>query len=32
MSVIDGLEMPVVWALSIVDPIFNGNGDIRNCS
>ena len=24
--------MPVEWALSIVVPIFNGNGDIRNCS
>ena len=24
--------MPVEWALSIVDTIFKGNGDIRNCS
>ena len=24
--------MPVEWALNIVVPIFNGKGDIRNCS
>ena len=24
--------MPVEWTLSIVDPIFKGMGDIRNCS
>ena len=23
--------MPVEWALSIVVPLFNGKGDIRNC-
>ena len=28
----DGLRMPVELALSIVVPIFKGNGDIRNCS
>ena len=26
------IRMPVEWALSIVVPITNGNGDIRNCS
>ena len=30
--VLDGFGMPAEWALSIVDPIFNGTGDIRNCS
>ena len=24
--------MSVKWSLSIVDPIFNGKGEIRNCS
>ena len=24
--------MPVEWALGIMVPIFNGKGDIRNCS
>ena len=31
-KVLDGFGMPAEWALSIVVPIFNGNGDIRNCS
>ena len=31
-KVLNGFEMPVEWALSIVVPIFKGNGDIRNCS
>ena len=30
-KVLDGLGMPAEWALSIVVPIFNGKGDIRNC-
>ena len=32
VRVIDGFGMPVEWALSIVVPIFNGKGNIRNCS
>ena len=28
----DGCGMPVEWALMIAVPIFQGNGDIRNCS
>ena len=28
----DGLAMPGEWALSIMVPIFKGEGDIRNCS
>ena len=28
----DGLGMPTEWAISIVDSIFKGKGDIRNCS
>ena len=31
-KVLDGFGMPVEWALSIVVQIFNGKGDIRNCS
>ena len=31
-KVLDGFEMPVEWALSIVVPIFMGKGDIRNYS
>ena len=31
-KVLDGFGMPAKWALSIVVPIFKGNGDIRNCS
>ena len=31
-AVLDGFGMPVELALSIVVPIFNGKGDIRNCS
>ena len=30
--VLDGFLMPVEWALSIVVPIFKGQGDIRNFS
>ena len=30
--VLDGLGMPVEWALSIVVTIFMGKGDIRNIS
>ena len=30
--VLDGFGMPVEWALRIVVSIFNGRGDIRNCS
>ena len=32
VRVLDGLEMPVEWALSIMVPIFKGKGDITNCS
>ena len=32
MSVLDGFGMPAEWSLSIVVPIFKGNGVIRNCS
>ena len=31
-KVLDGFGMPAEWALSIVDPIFMGKGDIRNSS
>ena len=31
-KVLDGYGIPAEWALSIVVPIFEGNGDIRNCS
>ena len=31
-KVVDRFGMPAEWALSIVLPIFKGNGDIRNCS
>ena len=31
VRVLHGFEMPVKWALSIVVPIFEGKGDIRNC-
>ena len=31
-KVLDGLGMPVEWALCIVLPIFNGKGDIKNYS
>ena len=31
-KVLDGLEMPVEWALGNVVPILKGNGDIRKCS
>ena len=30
--VLDGFGTPTEWALSIVDPIFMGKGDIRNCN
>ena len=30
--VLDGFGIPVEWSLSIVVPIFNGSGDIGNCS
>ena len=30
-KVLDGFEMPVEWALSIVVAIIKGKGDIRNC-
>ena len=30
--VLDGFRMPVELALNIGVPIFNGKGDIRNCS
>ena len=32
MSVLDGFEMLVEWALRIEVPIFKGNGGIRKCS
>ena len=31
-KVLDGFGMPAEWALSIMVPIFNGKGNIRNCS
>ena len=31
-SILDRFGMPVEWALSMVFPIFNGKGDIWNCS
>ena len=31
-KILNGLGMPAEWALSIVVPIFNWKGDIRNCS
>ena len=31
-KVLDGFGMPTEWALSIVDPMLKGKGDIRNCS
>ena len=31
-KLLDGFKMLAEWALSIVVPIFKGNGDIRNCS
>ena len=31
-KVLDEFGMPAEWILSIVVPIFNGKGDIRNCS
>ena len=31
-KVLDGSGMPPEWALRILVPIFNGKGDIRNCS
>ena len=32
VKVLDGFGKPAEWVLSIVVPIFKGNGDIRNCS
>ena len=32
LRVLDGFEMPVEWALSLVVPILKGKGDLRNCS
>ena len=32
LKVLDRFGMPAEWALSVVVQIFNGNGDIRNCS
>ena len=31
-KILEGHGMPAKWALRIVVPIFNGKGDIRNCS
>ena len=31
-KVLNGLGMPVEWALRIVVPTFKEKGDIRNCS
>ena len=31
-GVLDELGMPAEWTISIVFPIFNGKGDIRECS
>ena len=32
VRVLDGFGMPAEWALSIVVPIFEGKGNIGNCS
>ena len=32
VRVLDRFGMPAEWALGIVVPVFNGKGDIRNCS
>ena len=32
LNILDGLGMPAEWALSVMVPIFHGNGDIQNCS
>ena len=31
-KVLDGFGMPAEWTLSIAVPIFEGKGEIRNCS
>ena len=31
-NVLDGFGMPPEWPVRIVVPIFNGKGDIQNCS